>query len=206
MGGAHGFGSVAAVVETDEPTFHERWEGRTFGLMMAGGRLTSGGVRPNIEAMPPAAYLAASYYERWAYAFERGLIAAGTLTAGEIDDRIAHPKAVEPTSDPARAAGLVRALTTPPRQPTVEAARLFAPGDRVTVRRMSPRHHSRCPRYVRGVAGTIVTAHGAWPLPHTLGAGEPESLYTVAFAMADLWGDDAEPGTLFIDLWESYLE
>ncbi len=48
--------------------------------------------------------------------------------------------------------------------------------------------------------------HGGWPLPETQGAGEPEAIYTVAFAMRDLWGDDAEPGTLFIDLWESYLE
>ena len=28
---------------------------------------------------------------------------------------------------------------------------------------------------------------------------------TVRFAMRDLWGDDAEPGHLFIDLWEQYL-
>src|SRR5262249_8036559 len=82
----------------------------------------------------------------------------------------------------------------------------FAVGDRVTVRRMAPLHHSRCPRYVRGVEGTITAMHGGWPQPQTLGAGEPEALYTVAFAMHDLWGDEAEAGSLFIDLWESYLE
>ena len=48
--------------------------------------------------------------------------------------------------------------------------------------------------------------HGAWPLPHTMGEGSPEALYSVAFRMSDLWGADAEPGRLFIDLWESYLE
>jgi metallo-beta-lactamase family protein len=57
MGGMHGFGSVAAIVEDDEPTFHERWEGRTFALMLSTGALRAGGVRPNIEAMPPADYL-----------------------------------------------------------------------------------------------------------------------------------------------------
>jgi hypothetical protein len=30
-------------------------------------------------------------------------------------------------------------------------------------------------------------------------------VYTVGFANADLWGDDAEPGALVIDLWERYL-
>ena len=34
---------------------------------------------------------------------------------------------------------------------------------------------------------------------------EPEAVYTVRFAMRDLWGDDAEPGCLYIDLWERYL-
>ena len=34
---------------------------------------------------------------------------------------------------------------------------------------------------------------------------DPEATYTVRFAMRDLWGDDAEPGHLFIDLWERYL-
>ena len=100
MGGMHGFGSVAALVEPDEPTFHERWEGRTFGLMITTGGLRAGGVRPNIEAMPPAAYLAASYYERWAFSVERGLVLANTLTTDEIDERIAHPVDVEPTANP----------------------------------------------------------------------------------------------------------
>ena len=206
MGGMHGFGSVASLVEGDEPTFHERWEGRTFGLMMTTGGLRAGGVRPNIEAMPPAAYLAASYFERWAFSVERGLLAAGTLTTEEIDERLAHPVEVEPTADPGRASSLVRALTTPRDEPTITVTPGFSVGQRATVRRMAPAHHHRCPRYVRGVTGTVVTVHGGWPLPHTLGAGEPEALYTVAFEMAELWGADAEPGTLFIDLWESYLE
>jgi nitrile hydratase beta subunit len=206
MGGMHGFGSVSAVVEVDEPTFHERWEGRTFGLMITTGGLRTGGLRPHIEAMPPVDYLAASYFERWAFAVERGLLAADTLTTAEIDARVASPVDVAPTHDPERAAALVRALTSPPNQPTVEVASRFVEGQRVRVRHMAPAHHSRCPRYVRGVEGTIVTMHGGWPLPHTDGQGEPEALYTVSFAMRDLWGDDAEVGTLFIDLWESYLE
>ncbi len=206
MGGMHGFGSVAALLEDDEPVFRERWEGRTFALMMNTAGLRAGGVRPNIEAMPPAAYLAASYFERWAFSLERGLVAAGTLAVADIDDRIERPVEVAPTANPDRAAGLVRALTSPRDDPVASVSPRFASGQRVTVRRMAPAHHHRCPRYVRGVTGTVVAMHGGWPLPHTMGEGEPEALYTVAFAMHDLWGADAEPGTLYIDLWETYLE
>lgn len=206
MGGMHGFGSVIALVEREEPTFHDRWEGRTFGLMITTGGLRAGGTRPNIEAMPPADYLAASYYERWAFSVERGLVRAGTLTTEDIDARVAYPIDGGPTSDPARAAALVRALTSRRDDPAAAVDARFVTGQRVTVRRMAPAHHHRCPRYVRGVIGTIATMHGGWPLPQTLGEGPPEALYTVAFAMRDLWGDDAERGTLFIDLWESYLE
>ena len=205
MGGMHGFGSVGAIVEADEPTFHERWEGRTFALMLSTGALRVGGVRPNIEAMPPADYLRASYFERWAFAMERGLVRAGTLTGADIDEREAHPIEVDATMNPGRTAGIVRALTTRPKEVVAAVTPRFAVGDRVTVRRMAPLHHSRCPRYVRGVRGTVTAMHGGWPLPQTLGAGEPEALYTVSFAMHDLWGDEAEPGSLFIDLWESYL-
>jgi nitrile hydratase subunit beta len=206
MGGMHGFGSVAALVEPDEPTFHERWEGRTFALMLSTGALRVDGVRPNIEAMPPADYLSASYFERWAFAVERGLVSAGTLTTEDIDRRVAQPADVTPTTNAARTAGIIRALTTPRDEALGPVTPRFAVGDNVTVRRMAPLHHSRCPRYVRGVSGRVTAMHGGWPLPQTGGDGEPEALYTVAFTMHDLWGDDAEPGSLFIDLWESYLE
>ncbi len=64
MGGMHGFGVVP--VEDDDPVFHESWEGRTFGLMIATGAagLRSGSIRPGIEAIDPATYLASSYFER----------------------------------------------------------------------------------------------------------------------------------------------
>jgi nitrile hydratase len=67
---------------------------------------------------------------------------------------------------------------------------------------MAPARHHRCPRYVRGATGTVTRVAGGWP---PAGEREPEAVYTVRFAQADLWGDDAEPGTLSIDLWERYL-
>lgn len=204
----HGFGAVSSHLETDEPTFHDEWEGRTFGLMLTTGAkgLTKGGLRAHIESMPPAEYLAATYYQRWAFAIEQGLVARGTVTHAEVDERVAHPRPVAPTSDPEFATTLAHALTHPIHQPTVAVPARFAIGERVTVRRMAPAHHHRCPRYVRGVSGTVTAMHGGWPLPHTQGHGDPEALYTVAFTMADLWGSDGDPGSLHIDLWESYLE
>ena len=50
--------------------------------------------------------------------------------------------------------------------------------------------------------GTVTRVAGGWP---PAGEREPEAVYTVRFAQSDLWGDDAEPGTLSIDLWERYL-
>jgi nitrile hydratase len=47
-----------------------------------------------------------------------------------------------------------------------------------------------------------------FPDSNARGLGEnPQHLYNVRFAAADLWGDAAEPGTaVHIDLFEPYLE
>lgn len=206
MGGMHGFGAVD--VEADEPVFHQPWEGRTFGLMIATGAagLRRGSIRPGIEALEPAVYVAASYYERWARSVEAGLIAAGTLTPGEIDRRVAvggRARAHAGETKPALASRLVKALTRPREASGEAVAGRFAVGERVTVRRMAPTGHHRCPRYARGVTGTVTAAPGGWP--HASGDGPAEATYTVRFAMADLWGADAEPGWLHLDLWERYL-
>jgi hypothetical protein len=63
---------------------------------------------------------------------------------------------------------------------------------------------------VRGAAGTIALVHPAQPLPdrHDTDDARVEAFYSVAFAPAELWGADAEPGraTVLVDLWETYLE
>ena len=82
--------------------------------------------------------------------------------------------------------------------------RRFAVGDRVTVRRMAPAGHHRCPRYVRGVTGEVVRAPGGWPPPGRGGRARGRRT-PCGSPTRDLWGDDAEPGDLFIDLWERYL-
>jgi nitrile hydratase subunit beta len=65
MGGMDGFGPVRR--ETNEPVFHEPWEGRVFGMNISGvGRppSTIDAGRHRIERLDPARYLASSYYER----------------------------------------------------------------------------------------------------------------------------------------------
>ena len=71
VGGMHGFGPLT--IEQDEPPFHHEWEARVFAInrfLLGSGRYTLDEFRAAIERMPPAEYLAASYYERWLYAVE----------------------------------------------------------------------------------------------------------------------------------------
>ena len=62
MGGMQGFGAVTP--EPGEPAFHERWEGRVFGMSLTlwatGGPI--GGMRPQVERIETGRYLASSYY------------------------------------------------------------------------------------------------------------------------------------------------
>jgi nitrile hydratase len=73
---------------------------------------------------------------------------------------------------------------------------------------VDPPHHTRVPRYVRGLAGEVVECQGRYPLPDDRARRLPdvrvEPVYTVRFAARDLWGDGAH--TVTVDLWESYLE
>src|SRR3712207_8249569 len=54
--------------EPDEPWFHAEWERRAFGLTLAMGFTGAWNLdmsRHARESLPPAEYLAASYYEIW---------------------------------------------------------------------------------------------------------------------------------------------
>ena len=214
LGGMQGFGPVE--VEPDEPPFHEPWEGRTHGLVIAAAIAVpapGGTVRPYIERMGHADYLATSYYEHWLSAVESRLVGAGVISPDEL---LAKQVAVAdgapvPTRQTPDTATFVRTLFHPfPVDDPDGPAPRFGPDDPVRVRRMHPDGHTRCPRYVRGARGTVVAVRPAQPLPDRAVEGETrvEPFYSVAFTPAELWGDDAEPGaaTVVVDLWESYLE
>lgn len=201
LGGMQGFGPVE--VEPDEPTFHERWEGRVYGMT---GMATLQGLvnvsefRHAIERMDPAAYLTTSYYEHWLTALGTMLVEKGVVTAEELD---AHTTSGFPRSGP------VLADRTTESPPAAEATR-FEVGDRVRVRDIHAPGHTRCPRYVRGREGVVVRVDEPAPLPDVEAHRDDppdEPTYCVRFDARELWGDEAEPGTeVTVDLWRSYLE
>ncbi|ALG12546.1 SH3-like domain-containing protein [Kibdelosporangium phytohabitans] len=87
VGGVQGFGEL--VVEQDEPPFHADWEAHVFALNTALLRKRIYHLdefRDAVERLPPAQYLAASYYERWYLAIRTLLVEKGVLDAEELDD------------------------------------------------------------------------------------------------------------------------
>jgi nitrile hydratase subunit beta len=85
---------------------------------------------------------------------------------------------------------------------------ILRPGTRVRTKSADPDHHTRLPRYLRGQIGEIVYVGREWPLPDDVARGvaapRAETVYTVQFAAAGLWGTGRH--TVLADLWESYLE
>jgi nitrile hydratase subunit beta len=217
--------------ESEEPVFHERWEGRVFGfsnflLPLLGRNVDI--LRFGMEQLPREVYLS-SYYERWLGAFETLLVQAGHLAPGEVDARVAgrSTRAGRRISRARLAATsrVLRSLLRPtlprwfagqvvPRllgtsRPALRRKR-FAVGDHVRVRGTRAVPYTRQPGYVSGKPGVIVAHLGATVFPDAKAAGRhalPQHLYTVAFQAADLWSAAAEPGTeVRVDLYETYLE
>lgn len=216
LGGMHGFGRVER--EPDEPVFHAPWEA----VMLAIQRTTRGRLftldefRHAIERIPPARYLASSYYERWCDGISRLMVEKGVLGPEEIESRAAFfarhrdvpATAALPGAPPAGPAMPRFEAETSFREPAV--APRFAVGQAVVTRRQHPTGHTRLPRYARGRRGVIVAHRGTHVFPdaNAHGQGEqPRPLYTVRFDGRELWGDAAEPNqAVHLDLWEPYLE
>jgi nitrile hydratase len=203
LGGKQGFGRVH--VESDEPVFHQRWEGRTFGLMSALGFGNIDAGRHAIERIPPQDYLSLPYYGRWLRALETTLLESGVLASGELEAQLAGEvfsrKATAPEQP--QPAGPARRPTD--RQPS------FRVGETVRTKDLHRSGHTRLPGYARVRRGVVSIVHpDVWVLPDTNahGRGEnPERVYAVRFDGRELWGEEAEPGTsVHIDLFESYLE
>ena len=185
LGGMDGFGAVP--IEADEPLFHERWEGRVWRMLAAVmGSTTIDRFRYTIEQMPPAQYLASSYYERWLWAIEQLAAEQGILDSADLPVAVSRPSPTTPTWDGR-----------------------FHRGDRVRVRNPVTTGHTRVPRYLRRHVGRIERVAFAWPNPGESAAtgtyGEPELVYTVTFAASDLFGTTADH-TLTADVGESDLE
>jgi nitrile hydratase len=224
MGGMHGMGPIAP--EANEPVFHHEWERRAFALAVATGFLRRWNIdmsRHSRERMPPAAYLAATYYERWLYGLqllldEQGLLAPGELEArlrGEAPAAGARPA---PAAGRAPAAGLrvlqagdvERALTVGSARMLDDVPARFRPGDAVRARNIHPVGHTRLPRYARGRRGVVDRDQGVWVFPDAYAGGrgkQPQRCYSVRFTARELWGAEAcERDRVYIDMFEDYLE
>jgi nitrile hydratase subunit beta len=211
MGGQHGFGPVTP--EPDEPVFHADWERSAFALTLAMGATGTwnlDGSRFARESVPPARYLASSYYEIWLAALERQLDEHGLVSASELD--AGRPLGPAAPVDRTLAADEVPA-TLGRGGPTLREAERparFTVGDRVRARIMHPETHTRLPRYVRGHVGTVEHVRGCHVFPdtHAHGLGEqPQWLYTVRFDARELWGAAADPTVrVSADAFEPYLE
>ena len=217
MGGMHGFGPID--IEDDEPVFHEEWEGRVYG-MVTGIREEHDvygpyGSRHYIENIPPARYLASSYYEKWMLALEAALVNKGLLTVEELDVRTRKfsddPSAEVPRrNDPNLAERVRRRIYQPqPLEQQASQSPLFSVGDAITVRNIHPVGHTRLPRYVRGKHGVIARIYGAQGFQDepTVADNSPQHVYSVVFEARELWGTNSEPNQrLYIDMWECWLE
>ncbi len=215
MGGMDGFGPV--VREAKEPVFHADWERRLFALVsaaMGAAQINIDEFRHAIERIPPAQYLASSYYERWLAAAETLLVERGVITREElIAKHDGSPETVR-----AQIATGVRTVGPDPikDKPGAKSPRArFARGDKVRARNLNPSGHTRLPRYVRGKRGVIARDWGVFVFPDTNAhhAGtKAQHCYSVGFEARELWGKSADGRErnlrerVLIDLWEDYLE
>jgi nitrile hydratase subunit beta len=220
MGGMQGAGPIAP--ENDEPVFHELWEKKVFAMQTAasGHGLYSGAeFRHAIERMNWIHYLESSYYEHWLTAIETLLREKGIISREELEARVKqvkeHPEAMAnfpPSNGPGQLTGrlekMVRQGGSTRRE--IGTAPRFKPGDKIAVRNINPDGHTRLPRYIRGKRGTIEKVHGSFNLPDTNAHGRgknPQPVYTVRFDAREVWGEQAAVrDTIYVDLWESYLE
>jgi nitrile hydratase len=210
MGGMQDMGPV--VYETNEPVFHEPWEGRVFALrraMGAWGKWNIDTTRCEIELVPPAEYLRLSYYARQFVAFLSMLVKSGLVTQAEIDGGTPTegPKATPPLTAEKAAAVIAHGVPTS-RQ--VALAPRFKVGQRVRAQNMNPLGHTRLPRYARGKVGTIEQDHGVFVFPdtnaHFLGEN-PQHVYSVRFTARELWGNKAaQLDFVYLNMWDDYLE
>jgi nitrile hydratase len=210
MGGMHGMGPVE--IEKNEPVFHSRWEARAFAITVAAGFHRKWNIdmgRYSRDRMPPARYLAATYYERWLFGLEKLVVEQGMVTAKELETGRAESRweGTRPLGVPGVAAYLSDRLKArladdvPPK---------FKPGDRVVARNIHPVGHTRLPRYARGRRGVIDRDHGVFTFADTNAMSrdkKPQHLYNVRFASRELWGPEASArDSVYVLLWDDHLD
>lgn len=210
LGGRQGFGPIEPEPESEEPVFHDAWERRVFAMTLATGMLGQWNIdesRHARERQHPVTYLEQSYYENWLAGTEKLLLESGLISEQELRSGIAERKCrsdlriadAEAAHKILTGGGPVaREIESPPR---------YAAGNEVIVERRHTSGHTRAPDYVQGCRGLVRDRHGAHIFPDANCEGDPVAhhLYSVEFSSRELWGCNAEPFEVLIDLWEPYL-
>ncbi len=210
LGGMQAFGPVQP--EPNEPPFHANWERRVLALTLAMGATGKWNIdmsRAARESLPPAQYLASTYYEIWLEGLKKLLISTGLATAEEIEAGASMTEAAPiPRVLTADLVSATLSRGSPVDRPAPAEAR-FVVGDIVQTRQLHPLTHTRLPRYCRGKRGQVIARHGAHVFPDTNATGQgeqPQWLYTVRFEAAELWGADTTASSVCVDCWEPYLD
>jgi nitrile hydratase subunit beta len=212
MGGTPGWGRVHPP-RAGEPVFRQVWEGRAFALALLSTRAAGWNIdafRHALERLSRTEYLDDGYFGRWLNAAQLVCTDSSMLAPSAVDARarnlrgeqVPEPTARQPVR-PDYAAAAEGSLRT------VDTAPAFDVGERVQAKDISRAGHSRLPRYVRGHVGVVVFVQPASVLPDTNAHFQGENaqyVYTVRFDSRELWGADAEPFALTIEMFESYLD
>jgi nitrile hydratase len=210
VGGEQGFGRVKPTA--DEAPFEHEWEGRILGIVRAIARPRDWNIdkfRFTREQLPPVEYLTRPYFDQWYRSYAAMLLGSELVTAEELaTGRSTH--AVPTFRKPMSRADVATArnLTARFDRPFAGEPR-FAAADRVRATLTAQPGHTRLPRYVRGHVGIVVALQGAHIVPdeNAQGRSIAEPLYTVAFALAELFCEQsASSDKVHLDLWERYLE
>ena len=209
IGGMHGFGKVEP--EPEGEAFHHAWEGRAFALTRAMaycGLWNIDIIRWYREVLPPAVYMAASYFEKWTLGLEDQCVAYGLVGHDELQaGHMLHPP--KPVKRRLAPEGVKASLARNSFERPSPSAPKFKAGDRVRMKNINPASHTRLPRYVRGHVGVVEAVRFCHVFPDaiTTGNGEdPQWLYAVVFDGRELWGDDGDPTlTVSVEAFEPYL-
>jgi nitrile hydratase subunit beta len=210
VGGMQGFGHVQE--RSSDPPFGQPWEGKAFVIGALAARIAGTNLhafRHAIERVPPGEYLR-GYWNRWTLGAQQMMEDSGIITDEQVRARAAKMNGQDVTEPPAPephkpematgGAGNLREVDSPPA---------FKVGDRVRAADLHPGGHTRMPRYVRRRTGTVTALRPSAVFPDTAAhfTGEnPQHCYSVEFDSRELWGPDAEPFRLSVDLFEPYLE
>ena len=220
LGGMHGFGPVVEPGGEDDVP-------RALGA--AGLRAAPAGVVPAARRgarraadargrCRPREYLDAGYYERWLWSAERRLERAGTIAPGEVEAmmaRLARGRGRRRSAQrrrPWRSAASRRSDDDADGARRASTARASRPATACACAACIPEGHTRCPRYARGVAGTVQRVHGtdraARPRRPTACRPTPRAGLRGRLPLGRPVGrqDGEPPFTVLLDLWDSYLD